>query len=218
MTTLRNELNSRGIGGETFLANEILSDVKELHKQMSSMITTAQTSGTCTARGGGGTGPTLPVPTVLQDDTSILLDDQNGEKKRMFCWGGKFHTVPENFVMPRMTLQTLITYWHCGSTQPSIPPLMFARSWSFPKNAKTMKVTLSQMKRVIKAVYRAGEKVGFNFNHNKWTTARATRLYEMTAQMFAYPTVKHTRRYSSITWKTYHNQLVKNKGKLVGET
>ena len=215
MTTLRTELNSQGIGGETFLANEILSDVKTLHKEMASMIQ----KGTGTAGGGGGTGTTLPVPTVLQDDVPVLLNDQNGEQKRMFCWGGKFHSVPENFVMPRMTLQTLITYWHCGSTQPSIPPLMFARSWSFSnKSKKTMKVTLSQMKRVIKAVYRAGEIVGFNFNHAKWTTARATRLYEMTAQMFAYPTVKHTRRYSSISWKTYHNQLVKHKGKLVGET
>lgn len=70
---------------------------------------------------------------------------------------------------------------------------------------------------MIREVRRAGERVNFSFGNGRMTTVKATQLYEAVQEQFKYPTLKHIRRYSSISWKTYHNELVKNKGRLVGE-
>ena len=129
-------------------------------------------------------------------------------------------SVPENFTVPTMTLQTLITFWLCGSKQPHCPPLKYAKARDFPKNKKTMQVKLCQMKRMMREVFKAGRicRFNFDFDQDDWTVARATRLYEMTHQMFAYLSLKrHKRRLTSILWKTYHNELIRNKGRLVGE-
>ena len=79
-----------------------------------------------------------------------------------------------------------------------------------------MKVTLSQMRRMIREVRRAGERVNFDFG-GRMNTVKATKLYEAVQEQFFFPTLKHRRRYSSISWKTYHNELCRNKGRLVGE-
>ena len=220
VSTLKTELNRRGIGGETFLANEVLEDVKTLHKEMGAMLrsgTGGLMSGR-TAGGGGGRGNSVPLPAVPDEDVPMLIPQDGGRGyRKMYCWGGQLHNVPENFEVPRMTLQTLITYWHCGSNVPHIPPLKYARAFDFPTK-KSMKVQLSQMKKLMKEVYRAGEKMGFNFRSTgEWTTAKATRLYEVVAPCFLYPSLKHKRRYTSINWKTYHNLLLKNKGVFANE-
>ena len=218
VNAMRLELNARGIGGETFLANEVLDDVRKLHKDMAAMITLNKNGGA--VGGGSGIGNILPVPAVPQPEVPLLIEQTGGRGHRtMYCWGGQLHNVPENFEMPRMTLQTLITYWYCGSTQPAIPPLCYARAYDFDKKKKmSMRTRLCQMKRMINKVHTAGEMVGFNFDlSQQWTTVRATRLYEMIKHLFELPPVKHRRRYESISWKIYHNVLVKNDWKLVGE-
>ena len=125
------------------------------------------------------------------------------------------HNVPEHFVIPRMTLQTLITSWYCGSTQPLVPPLKYAKSYDFP--GKTMKFTLSQMKRIMTKVEQAARWVNFDMSSGMHNTAKATQLYMAIEAFFLFPTIKHRRRYESIAWKTYFNAMIKNQGKLVGE-
>ena len=117
--------------------------------------------------------------------------------------------------MPWMTWQTLITYWYCDSTQPAIPTLYYARAFDFDKKKKkkkmSMRTRLCQMKRTINNVQNAGEMTGFNFDlSQQWTTARATRLYEIIKHLFQLSLIRHRRRYERISWKTYHNVLVKN--------
>ena len=170
--------------------------------------------------GGGlpGGSDRLPVPTTPPTDIPMLIEQGQGQGiRQMYCWGGKLHNVPENFILPRMTLQTLISYWFCGSRQPHCPPLRYAKTSDFPNKAKTMKVVLCQMKRLIKAVVRAGEHIRFGYGNGIKTTVKATQVYEAVLDYFLFPTIKHKRRYSSISWKTYHNQLSKNGGKYVGE-
>ncbi len=221
VNAMRDELNKRGIGGETFLANEVLEDVRKLHKEMGEMIiggSHRRRGGTVGGGGGSGTFSSLPGPIVPEANAPMQIEQGGGRGHRtMYCWGGMLHNVPENFELPKMTLQTLISYWHCGSTQPPIPPLRYARSYDFPTKKRAMTVTLSQMKRMMKEVYRAGQMVRFDFDSTPWNTAKATRLYEMIYEKFSFPTIKHQRRYSAISWKTYHNVLVKNRYKFVGE-
>lgn len=147
------------------------------------------------------------------------------EEGRCTAGGGRLHNVPENFVLPRMTLQTLIIYWFCGSIQPHCPPLKYVNHRDFPGKEKYMRVQLNQMKRMIKEVVRAGQKVGF-FHGNRLNmnnTGRATQLYEAVHKLFEFKTnsmnqpMNHNRRHSSLMWKTYHNTMQKNKWKLVGE-
>lgn len=211
VVALRRELNERGIGGETFLANTILDDVRKVHQQMEVIMTGAGRLNS--SRGLNG----LPVMTEPSTDAPMLVDQGEGQgRRRMYCWGGRLHNVPQNFILPRMTLQTLITYWFCGSNQPHCPPLCHAKPYDFP-HKKNMKVVLCQMKRVINMVMRAGEIVHFGFGNGINTTVKATQLYEAVHEFFLYPSIRHKRRYSSISWKTYHNEISKNKGKLVGE-
>ena len=236
-STLHQELNLRGIGGEAFQANAILDDVKKVHQKMEDILK----GGICFGRGGttvsqgsnGGlsglppafilTEPTVPVVVSTSDEESSGedLDNVGVGRRKMYCWGGKLHNVPENFVLPRMTLQTLITYWFCGSNQPHCPPLKYVKHNDFPGKERYMRTVLAQMGRMMKEVVRAGRKVGF-FHGNRLNlnnTGRATQLYEAVHKLFEFQSmsVGHDRRYSSLMWKTYHNTMQKNKWKLVGE-
>ena len=85
---------------------------------------------------------------------------------------------------------------------------------------------MKQMKQMIKEVIRAGHKVGF-FTGNRLNmnnTVRATQLYEAVQGLFEFKTsagdrqITHTRRHSSLTWKTYHNNIQRNNWKSVRET
>ena len=86
----------------------------------------------------------------------------------------------------------------------------------FPGKEKYMRVQLNQMKRMIKEVIRAGYKVGF-FHGNRLnmnSTGRATQLYESVHKLFEFKAViltpnNHTRRHTSLMWKTYHNNMQK---------
>mmetsp|Transcript_14128 Transcript_14128/g.26499 ORF Transcript_14128/g.26499 Transcript_14128/m.26499 type:complete len:139 (-) Transcript_14128:145-561(-) len=136
----------------------------------------------------------------------------------MYYWGGRLHNTPENFVVPKMTLQTLIVYWYCGSQHPAIPPLKYARCWDF-KNKNTMRVTLSQMKRMIQEVERAAGYVGFDFGASGRIDSPgiATKLYEQISHLFHFPSHHSTRRFAAMTWKTSFLDLQRNNFRFVGE-
>ena len=232
----RNELNIRHVGNETFRANEVLDDVKRLHEKMENLIKSQENNQTQLGmRNFNGRDSRIgSIINMHEDDgahqgqgatpavrINMICNDGEGNRRRrqMYCWGGQLHNVPENFKIPTMTLQTLITYWYCGSIQPQVPPLRYMKAFDFPQQIKTMKVVISQMKRTMKAVERAARLERFNMNGGIHSTAKATQLYEAIYKYFWYPSLTrpNKRRFSSITWKTFHNLLVKNKGKLVGE-
>ena len=241
-STLHHELNQRGIGGETFQANSILESVRKVHEKMESILTSnnfilnsSHSSSLSSPSLLSGlppptiiTQPTVPVLVETSDDDSEsgAFNDTVDGRRKMYCWGGRLHNVPENFVLPRMTLQTLIVYWFCGSVQPHCPPLKFVTFRDFPGKEKKMRVTLNQMKRMVKEVIRAGHRVGF-FHSNRLnmnSTVRATQLYEAVYKLFEFNTkagnqpISHDRRHSSLMWKTYHNTMQRNKWKFAGET
>jgi hypothetical protein len=142
---------------------------------------------------------------------------QEGEEK-CIVGGGRLHNVPEHFIIPRMSLHTLIVYWYCGSVQPHCPPLMFVRGYDFPTKKSAVQ-RLSQMKKMIKLVRLAARHEGFNIQQNATiSTTQATQLYEATKAKFEYPAIhERTRRHESIGWKTYYNIMAKNRWKFVGD-
>jgi hypothetical protein len=73
------------------------------------------------------------------------------------------------------------------------------------------------MKRMMREVQRAGERINFSFGTSRMNTVKVTQLYEAVQEQFYFPTLKHTWRYSNISWKSFYNELIRNKGRLVGE-
>jgi hypothetical protein len=71
--------------------------------------------------GGPVSGNTVALRTP-DSEVPMLIKQESGNEdqrqKEMYCWGGKLHNVPENFVIPRMTLQMLMYYWYCRSKNP----------------------------------------------------------------------------------------------------
>ena len=49
-----------------------------------------------------------------------------------------------------------MTYWFVGSKHPRVPPLQYIKPYDFP-NEKKIRVKLSQMKNLMKAVKSAAE-------------------------------------------------------------
>jgi hypothetical protein len=135
----------------------------------------------------------------------------------LYIWGGCLHNLPENFVLPKMNLQTLIVYWFCGSKHPLVPVLKNVKSWDF-KNPKTMKVALSQMRVLMSHVLRGYEAGGHRLGPEGIATpAKATIVYEATRHLFIYRGALNDRRHLAFTWKTVYNDLQRNKFKFVGE-
>ena len=202
-STLHHKLNCRGIGGEMFQANLILDSVKKVHEKMESILTSTNLSLILSNSSSSSslltglsppviiTEPTVPIIVDTSDDNSESgFSDCGVGKRKMYCWGGKLHNVPENFVLPRMTLQTLIIYWFCGSIQPHYSPLKYVNHNDFPGKEKLMRVQLGQMKQMIKEVIRACWKVGFLHRNrlNIDSTSWATRLYEAVHKLFEFKT------------------------------
>jgi len=214
--TLKGELNRRGIGGEVYHANDILDSVRACIAQFTSLMEESRSNMQITPnssnsyRGGaGGAGAQYSGP--------LIATGEDGSNRTTYVWGGQFHNIPENFVLPKMNLNTLIYYWFCGSKHPLVPPLKYARSWDF-RNPRAMTSVLAQMKKMVSHVLRAATHVRFDLGTNGVDSLdKATRLYEAIIHLFQYGGTKNTRRYTAMTWKTVYLDLQKHKFKFVGE-
>jgi hypothetical protein len=212
---LSSELNARSVGGEVFQANEILQEVRRLSQEMQHVINTVNNPLEAAVVGGDGNAGGGAVARVGDDDQVVV--PARREQPLMYIWGGRLHNLPENFVLPKMNLQTLIVYWFCGSKHPLVPALKNVKSWDF-KNPKTMKVTLSQMRVLMSHVLRGYEAGGHRLGAEGIATpAKATSVYEATRHLFMYRGTHNDRRHSAFTWKTVYNDLQRNKFKFVGE-
>jgi hypothetical protein len=216
----RDELNDRGIGGERFQANEVLEGVKKIHERMERIVASGLMFGGERGREGGTTTNLAPAMVVAPQSTVPILveqDTEEGTRRKMYCWGGRLHNIPEHFIIPRMTLHTLIVYWYCGSVQPHCPPLQYVRAFDFPKK-KSMAQRISQMKKIIMYVRKAAHEEGFYIRPSGiTTTTQATQLYEAIKKKFEHPAInERIRRHESIGWKTYYNIMSKEKWRFQG--
>lgn len=204
---MKDELNRRGVGGEVFHANSILESVKEVHEKI------IETLGGSGVGGGGGTGRVGDGGTEVVEDEGVL--------RQYYYYKGKYHNVPEGFVLPTMNLHTFILYWFVGSSHPFVPPLKNVSSYDFPK-VKNMKCKLSMMRRMIKdGVVCRANKVGFDIGgehgRNIKTAADATRLFNSIRHLFDFSGDNHERRTSQLCWKTVRDLFQKRGYKFVDE-
>ena len=182
---IRTELNARGVGGEVFQANSILDAVHDVHSAMLETLRTYRPpSGAATDTGTNETG----LDGAVRRSGTVIEAEEGYVKRQWYMWGGNLHNVPEGFTMPTMNLHTLIVNWFVGSKHPLIPPLKFARADDFPK-VKSMKCTLSKMRKYMKAVIRAANKVGIEVGVDGKlikSVAKANLVYERVHKLFEY--------------------------------
>jgi hypothetical protein len=78
-----------------------------------------------------GSSQILPPALVVALEASIpiLIEEINGPQSswKMYCQGN----IPENFVLSRMSLHTLIVYWYYSSVQPHYPGFQYTKAFNF---------------------------------------------------------------------------------------
>jgi hypothetical protein len=202
---LSSELNVQSVGGEVFQANEILQEVRCISQEIQHVINTINNPlDAASADNNADAGAIARVG----DDGQVVLPAHHHNHPLIYAWGSHLHYLPENFVRPKMNLQTFILYWFCGSKHcPLVPVLKNVKSWDF-NNPKTMKVALSQMRVLMSHVLRGYEAVGHQLGSGRIDTpSKATSVYEATRHLCMYHGTHNDRRHSAFTWKTVFNDL-----------
>ena len=205
---LKQELEDRFVGGEKFQVNVMLNQVQQIQHDMQEMLANMKNGGA--ANGGVRNGSS-------NEDSVEVGEGLN--RRRMYFWGGKFHSVPQGFEVPKMTLGSFITCWYCGCKRDNIPPLRFIQSHDLDK--KNGKVLISQWRKMIQYVNKAAARVGYNMPRNRSMGVSDTvDLYGAIRPLFQYESLRinHKRRYDGILWKTVFNIVCKNKGRFADET
>ena len=118
-----------------------------------------------------------------------------------------------------MPLPNLVSMWYCGDVPSNIPPYKMLQTCDV-SHLKRGKCKLSQMKKLMGHVELAASIVNQTHIVRKdWTEEHAFALYNAVKHLFFFDSIKvgKRRRYESISWKTYYNNLSKRKWKLLGE-
>lgn len=112
---IKQELEDWFVGGEKFQANQMLSQVQKIQGKMHDMIQALKNGDdTEVANKNGESAPSMEV-------------GRGNNKRRVYYWGGRFHSVPIGFKVPKITLASLITCWYCGNSRDDIPSLCFVQ-------------------------------------------------------------------------------------------
>ena len=113
----------------------------------------------------------------------------------------------------------MLTMWFCGDTTKNIPPYKMLKACDV-KHIKGGKQKISNMRRLVSHVLRAAvDLTGMsNLVVQEWNVRKVLDLYNAVKHMFQFPLLeKHDRRWDTISWKSYYNQLCKRKYVLYGE-
>ena len=131
---------------------------------------------------------------------------------------GRFQLLPDNFSFPTLTLSSFVTAWYCGNSVKGIPPYKVLRSWDVT-NGKCDKQKLSQMRKLMCYVEKGAVLVNQPLLVKSRMTEREARLLYMGVKhLFRFPAGEtKTRRYETMSWKSYYNLLCKRGWRLYGE-
>lgn len=65
---------------------------------------------------------------------------------------GKYRRVPPSWVFPKVGLQVMYQYWHCGDESNRIPPIKFFANSDVDFLGKTSRIRLSELRKVMSAI------------------------------------------------------------------
>jgi hypothetical protein len=223
------ELDKRRIGSQShFDKEEILDRMLNLHNELLKKVDacgrdSANAVANAHFAGDGGDtdfGDIFITPSEEEADKALTIVPSNRSKKFTFFYSnGEVNRVPKDFVLPHMTLCTLVISWFCGNPSTKTLPLKYLTTMDL--KTKSMKSELRKMKQMIAAVTAGATKVelDMDFVNGAWDIPRALQLYGGVKELFEYPSKStQTRRSDQISWRTVFNLYMKNGKKFATET
>jgi len=198
------ELDSRHLGGDSYHAQKILSELETTRNQILNLIS------------GGGTPNEEPQVSRPQIISPNRAQTQSG----WHVYGGAFHMLPEGWRVPSMTFVQFISMWLTGDKENGVPPLYKVTIHHLKEHATQPRRVRSDFQYIMSHVARIGtsRNVWYGYNNHEWTTGQTLILYEHIYHKFCYPHKgKKRERFDEFSWRTVVNLVRNHKGQLVGE-
>ena len=228
---LTKELDERHSGNENYRAEMILKEMQESNENFLKQLKSFSSIDVDGRRSSGlpyfGLGGNTSVDASVADEGGIgdINDGSGAEtmtRRGMISWtnirDGSILLTPRRFSFLSMTFRIMLTMWFCGDISNNMPPYRVLRAKDV-KDVKGGKQALSNMKYLVKYVIRdtvIGNCLELHRRGN-WTVQNVNDLYMGVKHFFAFQGAG-SRRFETLSWKTYYTLLSKRKGKLLGET
>ena len=204
---LKEELDQRDIGGG-YHASVVMESINEHHKSIMKELNEIISK---------------------QNDNSVESEtNQNNNKgfksskktgHNLHFYRGKFHLLPDGWVMPNLKFQSFVSMWLLGDEANGVPPLKILQAKDVNHLGKRAYKSLNEMRDLARAVRKAGIITGYWKDEYIWDLQKVTLLVQSILKFFKYESnVKgYKRRFEHLSWKSVHNLYLKNKKVLVGE-
>eukprot|EP00980_Cylindrotheca_fusiformis_P027305 scaffold19845_cov136-Cylindrotheca_fusiformis.AAC.2 len=169
--------------------------------------------------GGAGDLSDSTQDEVMPEQAPVARSRQQRGLQLYTTKDGRLQLLPETFTFPEMTLCSFIQQWFCGDKSNSIPPYRALKP-SDVMGVKNGSQKISMMKKLMFYVVRAAKIVNrMDLIRKKPFLERdALELHHAVKHMFQFaPNDGKSRRYETMSWKTYYNLLCKRKWILMGE-
>ena len=217
---MRDELNKRYIGGDAFEASAILEEVIKFHERTLDALGLGKhqnrKNDSC-LEGYLHVGPIIDKHDIQEEGRAEGRAGADPLRERplgvVVAWrnvlGDKIRFLPEIFVIPTMPLPNLVSMWYCGGVLSNIPSYKMLRTCNV-SHLKHGKCKLSQIKKLMGHVKRAARIINkTHCVHNDCTAEHKFSLYNTVKHLFLFDSIRvgKRRRYESISWKTYYNNL-----------
>lgn len=95
------------------------------------------------------------IAKIRNPESSSGENQPNRDGYRAYSWGGCFHMVPENFIIPQDTPMALWRLWIYGDLSKDIGPFRLIKSYSL---SKSQKCQLSKVKKVMETIMASMDK------------------------------------------------------------
>ena len=118
------KLEEMGLGSEAYQASTLLDEIRDVKNDLKEAVANMNRGDVAQAR----------IDKLHIEEEGGRGRERLERRTRTFYWGGQFHALPQNFVLPiSMDMCTVICYWYVGSKQPLVPPLKFTKAVDFPQ-------------------------------------------------------------------------------------
>ena len=164
MENMKEELNKCDISGSMYHALQIQDKIQGLREELSRVRIDLRIS----------------IGDGVSDDGSRRPSPQR--VTQLHSYNGKFHILPQNYIIPTLTLASFIAFFLVGKPQEGVPPFRLVKPVDLKESNKGQKMNVkifTDMKKMMHFVERAGRESNvWEDDPNNWTTAAVTRLYE----------------------------------------
>jgi hypothetical protein len=225
---MKDEFDTRRLGTDGFFETQtVLNKMQDLHEQVLQQLGNQISSGIRGGTVGGGGGATTTYNEEAfsmawrEDEDEDMSPEQTQVTRNKYNvhWNSNaISRIPKGFILPDMTLCTLITCWYTGNEYKKIAPYRFLKMNDFEGDKiqkKKIARKLSNMKRLMRLVELCAqrEQIIIHRRTAEWNTRMTVDLYNGIKHYFEYGgLIRMDKRHKQLSWKTVLNHYIKKKG------